>query len=300
MARGQIIAPQVRPPRPLSSSGMRKQALSMMKPLVTLSTQQDSAPVDTAVEPTKDALSVSPAESATSSTSVVVGNVSTAVDSASSNTTSISSRRGSCQSTTASDTDAVVGLLKNPRQRLSSKAGAVVGVLSARKERLAHTEDSTTAKHVDEITNQSTDQHTQQQEPPKQSAAWSTYSWLLRRASFASAGQHTPSSSDGLRKSAISHLRNIQGQQAAIADDVPMPEERQQQQNTGELVPTTEQLSGPMADVDSGNHGDLYSRPDVAEATDNVTVSNSRWSSWRWFGTGKSTAGGASGDGGDQ
>ncbi|KAJ2438446.1 hypothetical protein GGI03_009019, partial [Coemansia sp. RSA 2337] len=174
MARGQIIAPQVRP-RPPSSSGMRKQALSMMKPLVTLEAQKDAAPtnpspeaIDAVVEPAKDTMSASPAESATASVTaaVAVGNASTAVDSASSHRTSASSRRGSCQSTTASDTDAAVDLLKNPRQRLSSKAGAVVGVHSVPNELSPHTEDSkAVAKRTGEIASQSLDlQRPQQQE----------------------------------------------------------------------------------------------------------------------------------------
>ncbi|KAJ2061238.1 hypothetical protein GGI17_003187 [Coemansia sp. S146] len=312
MARGQILAPQARP-RPLSSSGMRKQALSMMKPLVTLGAQQDAASanpspvaIDTVVEPVKDSMSVSPAESATALATAAVGNgnASTAIDSASSRRTSTSSRRGSCQSTTASDTDAAVGLLKNPRQRLSSKAGAVVGVLSAPKELPPHTKDSKVAKHADEIASQDLDQQQPQQqedESPKQSAAWSTYSWLIRRASFASASQHTPDPSDSLRKSAIGHLRDIQGQQqqqqqpmsdpeqhTSVADDAPMPEE--QQHDRDELAPAIGQSSEPTtAGVAAGDDNDLQPRTDTVSATGNVAESSSRWS-WRWFGAGKSTA----------
>ncbi|KAJ2027589.1 hypothetical protein IW146_007009 [Coemansia sp. RSA 922] len=317
MARGQIIAPQVRP-RPPSSSGMRKQALSMMKPLVTLEAQKDAAPtnpspeaIDAVVEPAKDTMSASPAESATASVTaaVAVGNASTAVDSASSHRTSASSRRGSCQSTTASDTDAAVDLLKNPRQRLSSKAGAVVGVHSVPNELSPHTEDSkAVAKRTGEIASQSLDlQRPQQQEElPTQRATWSTYSWLIRRASFASASQHTPDPSDSLRKSAIGHLRDIQGQQpdqlvsvaeqhTSGADDAAIPDEQQQQQqqqqhNGDEFASTINQSSEPTTtDAAAGGDSDLHSHVDTVSATGNVTESSSRWS-WRWFGTSKSTA----------
>ncbi|KAJ1879513.1 hypothetical protein LPJ71_010722, partial [Coemansia sp. S17] len=296
---------------------MRKQALSMMKPLVTLEAQKDAAPtnpspeaIDAVVEPAKDTMSASPAESATASVTaaVAVGNASTAIDSASSHrtSTSTSSRRGSCQSTTASDTDAAVDLLKNPRQRLSSKAGAIVGVHSVPNEPPPHTEDSkAVAKRTGEIASQSLDlQRPQQQEElPTQRATWSTYSWLIRRASFASASQHTPDPSDSLRKSAIGHLRDIQGQQpdqpvsvaeqhTSGADDATIPEQQQQQQqhNGDEFASTINQSSEPTTtDAAAGGDGDLHSHVDTVSATGNFTESSSRWS-WRWFGMSKSTA----------
>ncbi|KAJ2489727.1 hypothetical protein IWW37_003784 [Coemansia sp. RSA 2050] len=306
MARGQIIAPQVRS-RPLSSSGMRKQALSMMKPLVALGAQQDTAPtspgpaaVDTVVEPVKDTQSVSPAESAADSVTVAVGNVSTAVDSSSSHRTDTSSRRGSCQSTTASDTDAAASLLRNPRQRQGSKTGALVGVRQASDEQLLYIDDSEITKPTNGIATPSSGQQQQQQELPKKSAAWSTYSWLIRRASFASAGQHTPDPNDGLRKSAISRLRDIQGQQhldtpvsdaeqpTDMARDVPIPEEQQQQQhNADEPLPSIDQSSEPAPDSTIVDQADFIG---AASATGNVADSSSRWS-WRWFGMSKSTAG---------
>ncbi|KAJ2787245.1 hypothetical protein GGI18_003159, partial [Coemansia linderi] len=175
MARGQIIAPQVRP-RPLSSSGMRKQALSLMKSLVALGAQQQDTPptspspaaVVAVIEPVKDALSVSPAESATDSVTVAGGSVGKAVDSASSHRTDTSSRRGSCQSMTASDTDAAASLLKNPRQRQGSKTGALVGVRPASDEQLLCIDGSKVTKPTHGIATESLDQQLQQHELPKQ------------------------------------------------------------------------------------------------------------------------------------
>ncbi|KAJ2891115.1 hypothetical protein IWW38_003760, partial [Coemansia aciculifera] len=282
MARGQIIAPQIKP-RPQSSSGllpptaatMRKQALSMMKPLVLNGAQSDGT------FPSAAAAAEASPELAKDNPSL--GNASTTVDSASSHCTSSSSRRGSCNSATASDTDATAGLLNNPRQRLGSKAGAVVGAVLAPNEQPS--------------TNDSKDHNQQQQESPPQGVVWSTYSWLTRRASSGSASQHALDTSDSLRRSAVTHLRDIQAQQPeqpvvstpeleSTTDDVLVPDQLPDDVAVGEAAEPT--AGSKTGEQHAAALSDARLDANVASATGSVAGSSTRWA-WGWFGAGKGT-----------
>ncbi|KAJ2746307.1 hypothetical protein GGI20_001429 [Coemansia sp. BCRC 34301] len=285
MARGQIIAPQTKPHSPglppAAAIATRKQALSMMKPLALQRAEKEAAPVaHSPVAAEANSEPASPAESATASAAVAPGNASTAVDSASSHHTSASSRRGSCNSATASDTDGAVSLLKNPRQRASSKAGPAVGTVSALGRQPSTTDCS--------------DQNQQkQQESPRQSAVWSAYSWLTRRTSSTGANQYIVDASDSLRRSAVSHLRDIQAQQPEqpVSCATEPAADRHQQQCEDDTA--ADQTSEPTADTatpdqHAADPSDTCPGADVASAAGNAADSRVRWA-WGWFGAGKNT-----------